>query len=185
MLIQYLPYIDIKLIVITADELTSFIDNLNEYEKIIVTIDDCNTSIVVEKIADVDEIQDDSDTSKFYFSNDVLYIKPIFLGLTDFIDSLLKITIRLQKENGYVQIQNCYFVDVTYKCKVAALLQNIIKENKDNSIEKISTIIHLLHYGLTNASNCGCNCEELCTVFTELTNLLKDIDPEILSDCGC
>lgn len=49
----------------------------------------------------------------------------------------------------------------------------------------------LLHYGLTQGSNCGCNCDDLCTVYNQLLTILSVLDGTLQSgtntdaDCGC
>ena len=115
-----------------------------------------------------------------------LKVFPAFFGLTSFIDGVYRISVKRFEENvGTIFIENCLFIDVTIKCKVAALLKEIIEENKVKTGEKKSTIAHLLHYALVNGSNCGCNCAEMCDVYKELVALLDTINPEIFTDCGC
>ena len=184
MTITYLSEEVNKYLKIVGTEVASFITDIADYVDVTVTgIKTCGTPVIL--TLDTTEIL--SDESLFYVEDDVLYINPLFFGLTDYTDGIYNITIKFNKgdEEGYVLTSNCIFVDVTYKCKVAALLQNIIKENEKGNNEKISTIIHILHYSLSNGSNCGCNCTELCTVFNELTDLLTNIDTQILNDCGC
>lgn len=127
-----------------------------------------------------------SQTTNVYVLPDGIYISPEFFSLTSLMDGIYKISIKFKAaDNSYIQETNCAFVDVTVKCKVASVLQNILKESKVSGLEESSTIIHILHYALTNGSNCGCNCEELCKVYTELVTLLNNIDPQITNDCGC
>lgn len=126
------------------------------------------------------------DTDKAEFTADGIKIYPLFFGLTAFIDGIYNFSVkRFEDEQGTVTEDNCLFVDLTYKCKVATLLKCIIEENKKQSTEKISTVIHVLHYSLVNGSNCGCNCTEMCEIFRELTTLLANVDPQITNDCGC
>lgn len=122
----------------------------------------------------------------------ILFVTPSFFGLASFVDSIVKLEIKvlegviLSPGGGYYSMQNCIFIDVTFKCKVAGLLQNIVEE-RDNTQdkEKISTFIHLMHYGLVNGSNCGCNCNELVDLFVELSYNLTNVDPITVNPCGC
>lgn len=124
-------------------------------------------------------------TKNFYISMGVLYVKPAFFGLPTYTDGVYSFKLRFEKSTGFTFISSCIFVDVTYKCKVAALLQNILEENECETREKTSTIAHLLHYALFNGSQCGCNCPELCEIFKALTDILNNVDPKITNDCGC
>lgn len=125
--------------------------------------------------------------SNVYMSNDAIYIKPEFFNLQELNDGIYKFNVKYIKvdEVGYLEEQNCSFIDVTTKCRVASVLQNILKESKELGSEKSSTIIHILHYALVNGSNCGCNCPDLCQVYKELIDMLDSIDPQITNDCGC
>lgn len=124
--------------------------------------------------------------SNIFINADGIFLTPAFFGLTSITDGIYKVTLKFVKDNGaYIAETNCAFIDVTIKCKVAALLQNILQESKINGSEKVSTIAHILHYALFNGSNCGCNCAELCKVYAELVGLLENIDPLITNDCGC
>ena len=117
---------------------------------------------------------------------DGILISPSFFEETLLTDGVYKVTLKfLREDNSYVLETNCAFVDIETKCQVAAVLQNILKESLVKGSEKVSTVIHLLHYGLVNGSNCGCNCVELCQVYRELVALLESVDPNITNDCGC
>lgn len=185
--ILYLPDGEVPLISITADEIQDFVDNIDDYSGVTV-IETLNcTETPITQTYDTTDVLDN--TKLFYIDEDTntLYISSQLLsGATSFVDGIYKFDVKFNNASGYVLIQNCIFIDITYKCKVAALMQNIIKENeKVKDTEKVSTIIHLLHYSLVNGSNCGCNCDEMCEVFRGLQQLLLDIDPQILNDCGC
>lgn len=125
------------------------------------------------------------DGDKAEFTDEGLKIFPLFFGLTEFVDGVYSFTFKRFKEGETIIETNCFFVDVTYKCKVASLLKCLLEENRQRTSEKISTNAHLLHYALVNDSNCGCNCEEMCEAFKELRNLLNSVDPTITNDCGC
>lgn len=176
-----------KLIKIEAAEITAFADNIGDYESVLITgnINCCSTSI--EKELDTTEIL--VDTNPFYLdtTDKVIYVRPEFFNLvTDFIDGVYKFTIKLKYDGGHTLFENCYFVDVTYKCKVAALLQDILKENAEGNSdsEKTSTLAHILHYALVNGSNCACNCADMCEIFSGLKDILESVDPTT-SGCGC
>jgi hypothetical protein len=128
-------------------------------------------------------------TNKWYLdlSNGLLVVNPLFFGLSTYTDGIYKLQITYFKVNngGYFQEMNCIFVDITYRCKVATFLGDLVEETKDPSKEKIASNIMLLHYALTTSSNCNCNCTEMCDAFNQLTILLSGIDPQILTDCGC
>lgn len=190
MTIVYIPDSDAPLLSVIAQEITDFIANIDDYTGVTVTATlTCNNTSIAQTYDTTDVL---INTKKFYIVEgadgvpDTLFITPSLFGGTAFVDGIYKFDIKFNTPSGYVLISNCIFVDVTFKCKVASLMQNIIKENETRgNTEKISTIIHLLHYSLVNGSNCGCNCEEMCTVFNGLKQLLLDIDPQILNDCGC
>lgn len=121
-----------------------------------------------------------------FLGGDGLYITPGLFNLTELMDGIYKITIKIIKDdNSYSLETSCAFIDITTKCQVASVLHNLLQESKVAGTEKVSTAVHLLHYALVNGSNCGCNCEELCQVYTELYGLLSNIDPQITNDCGC
>lgn len=121
-----------------------------------------------------------------FLGSDGLYVNPLLFGINSFIDGVYKFNIKINKVSptGYIMESNCTFIDVTTKCKVAALLHNIKAESMKTG-EKPSTVAHLLHYALVNGSNCGCNCDELCKVYNELYNILTNVNPQLISDCGC
>lgn len=179
---------DEPLIYLKAVEISAFLDNIDDYTGItVIATLTCGTPIT--------QMYDTTDaidiTKKFYVINDdiegkVIVVTPqLFNGATKFVDGIYRFDVKFSTTEGYTYISNCSFVDITIACKVAATMQNIIKENQLKTTERISTIIHMLHYSLVNGSDCGCNCDEMCEVYTGLLNLLSDIDPQILNDCGC
>jgi hypothetical protein len=104
---------------------------------------------------------------------------PMF-GLTTFVDGVYSIQIRISPVGGgYTQIANCTFVDITYKCRLATLLEDVIKS------EDPGTTAHILHYALVNGSNCGCNCDELCDIFAALSETLSSYNVIPRNECGC
>ncbi len=82
------------------------------------------------------------------------------------IDGIYKVTIVYSEEGGDSVIEaNCAFIDCSTSCKVGARLQDLLDDDTD---------LHLIHYGLVNADNCGCNCDEMCELFRKLNQLLQD-----------
>jgi hypothetical protein len=124
-------------------------------------------------------------TAKLELTATGIKVFPAFFGLTEFTDGVYKFDVKSFETDQVTLESNCLFVDITFKCKVAALLKCIIEENKIKTGEKTGTIIHLLHYGLVNGSNCGCNCSDMCVAFRELSALLDSANPEIFTNCGC
>ena len=183
MIISYIQTDTVKLVKVVSAEISSFITNIVDYTglELIANITCCNTSIN-SGVINTTNIVDDTQSIYVSSVDSCLYIKPTFLGLSDLVDAIYNLEIKLI-EDGYTQISNCAFLDITYKCKVGGLLKWLIEENDDNSTEKVSTIAHILHYSLFNVSNCGCNCGELCNIFKELTDILNITLQD--NDCGC
>lgn len=177
-----IKYINNQLTIV-APEINDFITNIINYTGIsIITNITCTTDNEV----DINTTDIIDSTKNIYIQNNVLYILPqYFSSNIAFVDGVYKITIKFNTSNGYVKIYNCYFVDVTLSCKVGSLLQNIITENEVAGTEPISSMAHLLHYSLVNGSNCGCNCDEMCQVYTYLLDLLTDVNTNLINDCGC
>lgn len=126
--------------------------------------------------------------SKVFLSNDSLYIQPQFFNnQTTFQDGIYKFTFKFTKAQGvgHVIEENCSFVDVTMKCKVANHLKNLKKSSNGTEEQSTSTLVHYIHYALINSSNCGCNCDEMCKLFKELNDIVNNVDPSTLDDCGC
>ncbi len=174
-------------LLIASDTITDMIANPGDYTKIEITGNvNCCTSGCETQVAELTLNNPfTSDPTLAEFNGVGLKIYPLFFGISEFIDGVYKFDIKTFGATTILE-QNCAFVDMTFKCKVAALLKYIISENKGRGeTEKIYTMAHLLHYSLFNGSNCGCNCEEMCTIFRELNTILETIDPQILTDCGC
>lgn len=172
-----------NIIIVESPEITAFVANIDDYASITVAGEKCNsnTTTLTYDTTDVFDVN-----KKYYIIGNTLYIRPIFFNSTVFFDNVYKFNIKMVlTDSGYTIIENCLFVDITYGCKVAGYLKNIIEENADKyDTEKVGTTIHLMHYALVNGSNCGCNCLQMCEVFGELKNLLDNSKPEN-TDCGC
>lgn len=181
MTVTYLK--DLDLIKIEAPEIVAFVTNIQTYSSITLTSNRCgaNNISIIYNTTEILNIN-----SKYFIVENILYVRPSFFNLAIFVDDVYKLTLRFTLgTSGYTLIENCIFIDITYKCKVAAYLKNILEENTNLADEeKVSTIIHILHYSLINGSNCGCNCTQLCEVFTELKKLLDNTKPENIN-CGC
>jgi hypothetical protein len=123
-------------------------------------------------------------TGNLILSSEEIIVKSSFFGKTAIEDGIYKFAVKYTKVNnaGFITETNCTFIDVTIKCKVASLL-NKLKEEADSKEEDSSTLAHVLHYALTNGSNCNCNCDELVTIYTELNKLLINTTVEDCSGC--
>lgn len=121
-------------------------------------------------------------------SPDSIRLNPTFFGLTELDNGVYKVTVKIFEISPAqtILISNCALVDIDVTCQVAAMLHNLIGEYEDKTLtEKPSIIAHVLHYALVNGSNCGCNCAEMCQVYDALIDILTNIDPKLLADCGC
>lgn len=187
--IVYVPDVDTPLISVIAPEISDFYNNIDDYTNVTITASLICATPPITQLYDTTDVL--INTSKFYIDfadadNIELIVKPqLFSGATKFVDGIYRFDIKFSTTSGFTIISNCLFIDITLACKVAGTLHNIVEENKIKVTEKISTIIHILHYSLVNGSNCGCNCDEMCEVYNDLKSLLLDIDPQILNDCGC
>jgi len=113
-----------------------------------------------------------------FFNSNFMYIDPSFFSLDNFIDGVYSFTLTFNTENNTIITEsNCFFFDCETKCKVSTKLEELLNCNKT------ATNIFLLHYTLTEGGNCGCNCEELCTIFNKLCSELG-VD-ESCTNCGC
>lgn len=188
MVIKYLADVDTPKISITAPQVTDFLDSPDDYTGISIVASLTCPVTPITQFYDVEDLE--LTTSKFYVAEvdgiDTLFINPSLFSGTTFVDGIYKFAVKFVKVDGSsILITNCIFIDITMSCKVASTMASILEEATLVTNEKTATIIHLLHYALVNGSNCGCNCDDMCTVFNGLKNLLLDLDPQILNDCGC
>ena len=113
-------------------------------------------------------------TDKYTYDSGEFNINPKVINSTNtkFADGVYKIVVTAKDDAaGTTTLSegNCFFVDCETSCKVAKHLKDLLKTETD-------TEIHLLHFGLTNANNCNCNCDEMCDLYRKLFNLLNDTD---------
>jgi hypothetical protein len=113
-----------------------------------------------------------------FFNSNVMYISPSFFNMVNFTDGIYSFTLTFNnKENNIITESNCFFLDCKTGCEVSTKLQEL---QKIKEIEN-ATNIFLLHYTLTEGSNCGCNCDELCEIFRKLCLELNSSS----CLCGC
>ena len=121
----------------------------------------------------------------FVFSADGIEVKPAFFNVvvpTSIIDGVYTFIVKPFIDlNNYSYEENCAFMDITFKCKVAKYIDDLSKIAEDGAV---ATNVHILHYALVNGSNCGCNCTAMCDTFKQLYDILKPITPQ-LQGCGC
>lgn len=119
------------------------------------------------------------------FSSEGIEVKPALFNVVSpnkIIDGVYHFNVKVfTDENNYHFEENCAFIDVTFKCRVAEYLNKLNDINEDG---QIATNVHILHYALVNGSNCGCNCIAMCDIFKQLYDLIKVITPQLQS-CGC
>lgn len=173
-------------------EVARFILYKSDYTSVTVTtsINDGTVYVQTYGVSGIEDI-----AHKFFINDCDLYITPSMYDLTEFIDGIYNIKVSFNKINGYILISTCVFIDITFKCRVAAFLKALSKLTLDPTADKTASLVYLLHYALVNGSNCGCNCVELITIFNELKNILDQnpiIDdvfthgtPNSITDCGC
>tara|TARA_Y100000590_G_scaffold396343_1_gene476995 strand:- start:752 stop:1294 length:543 start_codon:yes stop_codon:yes gene_type:complete len=109
----------------------------------------------------------------------VIKLEPGILGTgtTVFPDGVYKVVLT-QIESGGAPItteSNCFFMDCSTTCEVAKYIKNLLKTPAD--VEA-----HLLHFGLVNGSNCNCNCDEMCSLYSKLYNILNNTETCL---CNC
>ena len=115
----------------------------------------------------------------YTIDNKVIKLEPGVLGTgtTVFPDGVYKVVVT-QIEDGGAPItteSNCFFMDCSTSCEVAKYVKNLLKTPAD--VEA-----HLLHFGLVNGSNCNCNCDELCSLYSKLYNILNNTETCL---CNC
>ena len=93
-------------------------------------------------------------------------------------DGVYKVRITYKKPDcSEIVEENCTFVDCEIKCLVGKEVKDLL-DIKNDDIN-----IFLLHYTLTETSNCNCNCDALCEIYEELYNRL--CENKDCTNCGC
>lgn len=123
---------------------------------------------------------------------DSIIVAPQMFGITRFVDGVYGFKVKITDKNGSTtEIENCFFLDCLTKCKVAASAEYILESNLDEYSKNLAKDLHVAHYALINASNCGgCNCVELCELYKHLQGILANGNTNfnnkiIETDCGC
>jgi len=94
-------------------------------------------------------------------------IYPEFYELATFANGVYSVTIVAVKEDDTtVTEQGCVFMDCDVKCDVETIEQMV------------------LHYALTNANGCTCDCAKMYTVYEALLSKIST-GTSNESDCGC
>ena len=97
-------------------------------------------------------------------------------GTTKFPDGVYKVVFTgIKADDSVTTESNCFFMDCSTSCEVAKYIKNLLKTPAD--VEA-----HLLHFGLVNGSNCNCNCDEMCSLYTKLYNILNNTEACL---CNC
>ena len=155
-------------------------------------LEDLPTDFLPISMSFVDEVETQNftygDEEDAYFIDSVLCINPSFFVETDLVDGVYTIELTGFDGTEYFNEKNCAFIDVNTKCQVAASLKALISESTNTFVfdkEATATYIHMLHYGLVIGSNCGCNCDNMVSAFTELTALLSTVTTLNTSQNGC
>lgn len=179
-----------------SDNITTFINNLSQYLKIKITCTiNCCSNLVYTVTETV--VASQLPPGEFIIVGNTIQVTPQFFNVNPPADKLMdgvySFEVKLFYTEGfgggttYTYEQNCAFIDITFKCRVAKTLENLLTTSEPNDI---ATNAHILHYALVNGSNCGCNCNEMCEVFKELKSLLLPPElwkhePNISGNCGC
>lgn len=99
------------------------------------------------------------------------------LDVDSFTDNLVHFKLILRTVNNVFSTEEtCFFIDCTFKCLLPSVHNFHCIEEGIN--------LAMLHYSLTQASNCKCNCEKMIEVFRYLSKQLGYIQNNI-EDCGC
>lgn len=162
---------DYSKLTVSSSDIDDVIANVGNYIGITVTVSKncCDNTTYTYSLA-LPTISSD------YFNlNTGLDILPAFIDEDEFIDGVYKVTIVIElDDNSKITEHNCLFVDNETNCNLA---EGIINLEDDDKIHAL-----MLHYGLIQGSGCGCNCDELCTLYNDLLKLLGSTDN---SNCNC
>jgi hypothetical protein len=173
MKLEYIQEDDLMLA--TDDVISEYAGDKDLYSSVEMTTTlTCGSPTIVEyQTADIEDTN-----NLFYLFEERIIISPGMFPSGFSSDGIYRVDIKFKDETGFTRIYNCIFVDVTFKCRLANLLTNLLDEDYN------SQTAHLLHYSLINGSNCGCVCDEMCVSFNALKTIL-DNQPVQATDCGC
>jgi hypothetical protein len=164
---------------VTQDYIYDSVTNTCQY-----TITDLPTNIVpLKMVIELNGVEQEiyfgfSPLTGVFSTGESFFISPSFFGFTSFPDGVYSFMLRfITASQEIITISTCFFFDCVTKCKVSEKLEELLNCNKT------ATNIFLLHYTLTEGSNCGCNCEELCIIFNKLCSELNPSTSCIT--CGC
>lgn len=91
-------------------------------------------------------------------------IVPNFFGLTTFGNGIYSFTVELTSITGNtLKDRGCLFIDLDVKCNIPV-----------DCLDK-----QMLHYTLTQAQSCDCDCKKLCEILNKITDTTTD------NDCNC
>lgn len=93
-------------------------------------------------------------------------LTPTLIGLTSFQDGIYQIILEGVTTSGIKHEERCTFIDNTLKCMVS---EKVASGNIEAGI---------LYYTLLQAQSCDCACDNLCTIFCKLNELLTN-------ECTC
>lgn len=106
-----------------------------------------------------------------------IVLLPSFFDLEAYSDSIVHLELTLTHEDGsFTTEEVCYFMDCTIKCKLTSM-HNFECLNQGMNLA-------MLHYSLTQASNCNCDCANMYEIFQYLDKQLTYITNNI-EGCGC
>jgi len=168
---------DCSLILVTSELLdTAFGGSPDPYTDIKITIYrnccDCD-GYDVDITRDAPAPFPTSETDVYLFNGTSMELNPkiIDASATTWTEGVYKIIVTLTNIDGTVVVSesNCFFLDCATSCQVAKHIKSLLKTDTD-------TDVHLLHFGLTNGSNCNCNCDEMCYLYRKLYELLNDTE---------
>lgn len=166
---------------------------IEDIDKIVIGVRyNCCDNTYLETEIDCQESESDTSFSDCEYESDFIVIdtdlqtitltKEFFTALNPsspdhLLDGVYTITISIYYADGsFYEEENCIFVDYQTACKLAAYMAQNLGSAK-------ATELAMIHFALTEAANCECVCDDLCTLFEYLWNSLNGI--QITSNCGC
>jgi hypothetical protein len=160
-------------LILTSYLLSYTISNPDNYSKIKFKITlNCCTCFEFDVLQDTGAWVLETDSYLIDVPTGTITIKEF--AVSTFTDGIYKIDMTIFDDEGTgVLDENCVFFDCLTKCLVGAEIDKLLATDLKN----IDTEIHMIHWGLTTASTCGCNCDEMCELYNRLIALLQS-NPE-------